>query len=122
MAGIPGRGGQNRLTVDEHRQRGTLRPARHLTVIASQPAATATEGEKTAALKGLSAAARTLAHKVLAQYSGWDAAGLQTLRSYALSVERLRALESAGGTTPALEREVKINLQLLRALNLEAAR
>jgi len=123
MAGLPGRGGQNRLSIDELQRRGTLRPGRHLSIKPSLPApAAASEADRAAALKGLSPSARALAEKVLEQFHGWDEAGLRTLRSYALSCERLQTLERAGDSTPTLERELKMNLQCLRALNLEASR
>jgi len=123
MAAILGRGGQNRVSIEEHRRRGTLRPARHVAAKPLKPAAAkAGDDERAAALRGLSPSARVLGRKVLGQFTGWDAAGLRTLRSYVLSCERLQKLERDGETTPALEREVKVSLQLLRALNLEVLR
>lgn len=122
MAGILGRGGQNAVSIEEHQRRGTLRPARHLAARVTPAAPVCSDGDKAAALRGLNPSARALARQVLRQFSGWDAAGLRTLRSYALSCERLETLERDGATTPALEREIKCNLQLLRALNLEVLR
>jgi hypothetical protein len=69
---------------------------------------------------GLSPEARRLADQLLDTFEGWDPAALNTLRTYVLSCERLEQLQAAG-VSPALHREVRINLLLLRALNFERA-
>ncbi len=56
-------------------------------------------------------------------YSGWDAASLTALRSYALSCERLHLLEQTpAGNSREIRAEIRANLALLKALNLEIAR
>jgi hypothetical protein len=124
MAGAVGRsGGQNRVPVAAHVARGTFRPARHAGRTDPAPPAPLSEIDRRRTLAGLPADARRLAADVLAAYSGWDGASLATLRSYALSMHRLRALErSRDADTRALHREVRHALALLKALNLEAAR
>jgi hypothetical protein len=59
--------------------------------------------------------------QLLDTFEGWDAASLATLRAYVLSSERAEALQAAGDIK-ALHRELRINVQLLKALNLEAGR
>lgn len=123
MAGVPGRsGGQNRLSVEEHERRGTLRPARHLKPV-PPPAAPVGAADRRRTLRGLSPTARRIASQLLAAFDGWDVSTLETLRAYALSCDRLEAMQTAT-TAPgtALYRELRINLQLQRALNLEQER
>lgn len=121
MAGTAGRsGGANRLPIEQHELRGTLRPARHLTPAPPRPEVI-TVADRRRALRGLDPAARRIAAGLLARFGGWDEAALATLRTYALSCARVSALEHAAGADGrALHREIRINLNLLRALNLEA--
>ena len=129
MAGIPGRsGGRNRLSIEEHELRGTLRPSRHLAHHFPNPASTLkppapvlSTSDRRRALLGLSVPARRQAAQLLDDYEGWDAATLATLRAYVLSSERVEALQAASDTK-TLHRELRINLQLLKALNLERGR
>jgi len=118
MSGVAGRsGGHNRLSVEQHVFRGTFVPSRH----GRRPEPTTgpvSAADRRRTLKGLSPAARRLAAALLETFEGWDVAALQTLRSYALSCDRLAALEAAGASS-ALYREVRANLALLAALHLE---
>ena len=119
MAGLPGRsGGWNRLTVEEHQLRGTYRPDRHGP--REVPALdTYSAQDRRPLLAGLPKGGRRLAVALLEAFSGWDAASLATLRSYALSCARLAALETAADAdTRELHREVRTNLGLLKALEL----
>ena len=65
MAGMPGRsGGHNRLSIQQHRMRGTLKPSRHLPAPPSEPA---TSWEPTAAQRAeLGDTGRALVDCVLA--------------------------------------------------------
>lgn len=121
MAGVPGRsGGWNRLSADEHVIRGTFRRDRHA-AIDDRPAAPTSAADRRRTLQGLNPEARRMAAALVDTYEGWDAAALTTLRAYALSCERLAVLQAAAGEdTRALHREIRSNLALLRALNLEA--
>jgi hypothetical protein len=121
MAGVPGRsGGHNRLPVEAHILRGTFRPDRHGARL-QQPSAPISAADRQRTLRGLSSTARRLATALLDNYDNWDAASLETLRQYVLSCDRLRALEQAS-VTSMLYRELRANLGLLKALNLEAER
>jgi len=121
VAGVRGRsGGANRLPIEQHELRGTLRPARHLAPAPLRPEAI-TVADRRRALRGLNPVARRIAAGLVSRYGGWDEAALATLRSYALSCARAQALEhAAGADSRALHREIRINLGLLKALNLEA--
>ena len=123
MPGTPGySGGANRKSVEEHLLHGTFKPSRHLKPAPSAPVPVAS-ADRRRTLRGLKDTARRIAASLLDDYGGWDAAGLQTIRAYALSCERLEALQTAAVVDePALHREVRANVQLLRALNLERAR
>jgi hypothetical protein len=72
-------------------------------------------------LKGLSAEPRRIAVALLDSHVPWNAASLETLRAYALSCERLERLQAAdqGDLNRGLHREVRANLALLKALELE---
>ena len=122
MAGVPGRsGGANKKSVEEHILAGTFRRDRHGPSTAPAAPVSATDRRRT--LQGLSPVARRLAVQLLEGFTGWDASSLTTLRAYVLSCERLEALQSTSTTdSNDLAREVRMNLGLLRALNLEAGR
>ena len=122
MAGVPGRsGGHNRKSAEEHILAGTFRRDRH--GASTAPAAPVSETDRRRTLQGLTPGARRLAAQLLEGFTGWDGSSLQTLRAYVLSCERLEALQSNSATdSQDLAREVRINLGLLRALNLEAGR
>jgi hypothetical protein len=119
MAGVPGRsGGHNRKSVEHHVLLGTFRKDRHAGRVADVLPVSPTDRRRT--LQGLTPGARRLAGQMLEQFAGWDASALVTLRAYALSCERLEALQSDGDTDGRdLAREVRMNLGLLRGLNLE---
>jgi hypothetical protein len=71
-------------------------------------------------LAGLAAGPRRIALSLLDAYGPWNAASLETLRAYALSCERLERLQAASADdTRAVHREVRCNLALLKALELE---
>jgi len=120
MAGRPGRsGGWNALSLEHHIQAGTVRPARHLKPAPPPPPALGSAGRRLA-LRGLGRLARRVAVGLLAQFDGWDEASLMTLRSYALSCERLEALQTDPKTpSTTLAREVRSNLALLRELGIQ---
>ncbi len=61
-----------------------------------------------------------MASQLLERFNGWDPAGLETLRNYSLSGQRLRALQAEAVTDPAdVQREARCNLALLSALELD---
>jgi hypothetical protein len=124
MSGTPGHGGSNRLSLEAHRLRGTYKPSRHEGRTDPEPAAVSPAARRRT-VDGLGPEAHRLVGALLRSYSGWDAATLTTLRSFALSCDRLRQLEQAH--TPAsdsreLYREIRANVMLLKMLNLEVAR
>jgi hypothetical protein len=122
MAGVPMRsGGHNRKSVEAHVLSGTFRKDRHAApTVDTRPVSPAVRRRT---LQGLTPGARRLAGQLLEAFAGWDPSSLTTLRAYALSCERLEALQAAGNPdSHAVAREVRINLGLLRALNLEVAR
>jgi hypothetical protein len=120
MAGKPGRsGGHNRLSGEVHALRGTYRENLHGRPLDAAPAPVSA-ADRRRVLAGLDPEPRRIATALLEQYEGWDAAALHTLRSYVLSCARLAPLQGApGAATPALSRETRLNLQLLKALNLD---
>ena len=122
MSGTRGHsGGHNKKSVEEHILNGTFRRDRH--GASTAPAAPVSETDRRRTLEGLSPVARRLAVQLLEAFTGWDASCLHTLRAYVLSCERLEALQSTSTTdSQDLAREVRVNLGLLRALNLEAGR
>jgi hypothetical protein len=120
MAGMPGRsGGSNAISLEEHRLRGTFRPSRHASRL-ERTAEAISPAERRRTLRGLTPEARHIAARLLDQFGSWDEASLRALRAYAESCVRLEALQRApGDDTRALHREVRANVLLLRALNLE---
>lgn len=118
MGGV-GSGGANRLPIEEHLARGTFRPARHLAQVKpAAPVAAVTVAERRAVLKGLGHTGRKMASRLLDDYGDWDAAGLHTLRQYAISCDRL------GDKLDESERhrELRANLALLRSMHLDSPR
>ena len=115
-----------RAGITRNRFKSTSKRARFgVTVTALQrlPLVPVSEADRRRTLQGLSPGARRLAVQLLDGFTGWDASSLQTLRAYVLSCERLEALQSTSTTdSNDLAREVRVNLGLLRALNLEAGR
>ena len=69
-------------------------------------------------MKGLPVECRRVAGALLDAYGPWNAAHLQILRSFVLSIERVRLLEATGPANE-LHREMRCCLALLTALNLE---
>ena len=119
MAGLPGRsGGWNRLTSEQHQLRGTYRPDRHAPP-KEPPKDSYTPADRRRLLAGLPPEGRRIAISLLKKFTGWDAASLETLRSYVLSCSRLAALQAAAGTdTREIHREIRAQLALLKALEL----
>ena len=79
-----------------------------------------TEAERRLVLDGLDGHAERIAAGLLNQFSGWTVDGLETLRCYATSCARLRALELNPDVDPvSLHRELRGCLQLRAALKLE---
>jgi hypothetical protein len=105
---------------------GSFRPDRHSHLLERASGATPASPARVstwlrrAALRGLSRTARRIAVSLLESYGDWDGAAVETLRQYALSCERLEALQASTETdVRTLHRETRINLQLLKALDLE---
>jgi hypothetical protein len=120
MSGTPGHsGGANRKTADEHRWDATYRPDRAGGYAAPSVATPVSAADRRRTLHGLPAEARRLALRLLTGFTGWDAAGLVTLRSYALAVDRLRQLEAdAAADFREVRAETRRVLALLKMLNL----
>jgi hypothetical protein len=55
---------------------------------------------------------------MLDEFADWTTPKLEVLRSYSLSCARVESLQH-GDDTRALHRELRANLNLLKALNLE---
>ena len=113
-----GSGGANRLPVELHLARGTYRQDRHAAALAAQqrPSTPVSRADRRAVLAGLGKAGRKVATRLLDDFSDWDVSGLHTLRQYAISCDRLDALQH---DDDARRREARLNLQLLQALHLE---
>ena len=111
------------LTLEQLLERKTFRPHRHDHLLTLPPAIPpVTGGERRRVLANLSPDARRLASALLDSYGPWSAASLTTLRAYALSCERLEALQQQAGDAEhsrAVHREVRCGLALLKALELE---
>jgi hypothetical protein len=121
MAGVPNRsGGRNRRSLDELVLGGTYRPDRHRHLTeAPSPALGLSASDRRRTLAGLVGPARKLALRLLGEYSGWSPTKLEVLRNYVLSCARLERMQSAAGDDlRELHREVRCNLNLLRALDL----
>ena len=122
MGGV-GSGGHNRLTIEEHKRRGTYRyqdrdRERAEAVASARRVEPVSVADRRRVLKGLSREARRLAASLMADFGYWDGAALVTLRSYCLSCERLSALES-GGPSRELRAEARLNIALRKALALD---
>ena len=116
-----GSGGHNRKSVEQHVRDGTYRRDRH--AVFTTPAAPISAADRRRTLQGLPPGARRLAAELLEQFSGWDGSSLVTLRSYCVSCDRLEALQAVSTTdSHDLAREVRVNISLLKALNLETNR
>jgi hypothetical protein len=126
MSGVAGRsGGHNKLPAEAHLLRGTFRPDRHAGAPSTE-ADRVSDAERRRALRGLSTTGRRQVTALLAEFEGWDSSSLSTLRAYALSCERLEQLQAAvrrrKEVKSMLYKEIRANLQLLKALALESAR
>ena len=123
MAGMPGRsGGHNRLPIEILKRRGTYRPSRHGALTSAPPDAVPplSEADRRRTLRNLPPAARRVASDLLEAYQGWDASSLEVLRNYAQSCARLSTLHQAEPDLRAIYREMRCNLALLKALDLES--
>jgi hypothetical protein len=119
MAGTARSGGQNRKSVQQHLEDGTFRPSRH-SHAPQPPPSPVSAADRRAVLQGLEGVARRVAVGTLSRYEGWCAATLAVLRAYALSCQRVEALQMAKEpATGLLHQELRSNLALLRELNLE---
>lgn len=122
MSGTKGHsGGANRLSIAEHLERGTLRPHRHLQPIPA-PLPPLSVADRRRTLKGLPPTAHRIARGLLDTFDGWQIASLETLRAYSLSCARLELLQDTPTPGAEIYRELRANLSLLTALNLEATR
>lgn len=121
MAGTPNHsGGSNRLSLEAHRLRGSYRADRHARLTEAPPLTGLSARDRRRTLTGLDGTARRLALRLLAEYGGWHAAKLEVLRNFALSSARLETLQAQQTDDPrGLHREIRANLSLLKALNLE---
>jgi hypothetical protein len=123
MAGVAKKsGGHNRLSLEEHQLRDTYRADRHAHLIPTPPVLPVARADRRRVLKGLSAGPRRIAVALLDSHGPWNAASLETLRAYALSCERLEQLQavaSADDHGRPVHREIRANLALLKALELE---
>jgi hypothetical protein len=121
LAGVPGRsGGHNRVSLEAHLLRGSFRPDRHAGLMEAPPPRRLSAADRRRTLAGLEGTARRLVLHLLAEYGGWHAAKLEVLRNFALSSARLEALqETPSDDARGLHREIRANLNLLKALNLE---
>jgi hypothetical protein len=121
MAGVANRsGGCNKLSLEEHLARRTFRPARHAHLQPASSVPPVPRADRRRVLKGLSTEPRRIAASLLDSHGPWHAASLETLRSYVLSCARLQRLQQAeGNDTRALHKEIRINLQLQKSLELE---
>src|SRR5687767_6536398 len=123
MAGIPGRsGGKNKKSVEELALTGRLRMDRHAGRASQAGAATVPEAVAAATCRGLPTGARRIVRALLAEFSTWDSSALETLRTYAISCDRLRQLEIDSSHIGEWRKEAELNLRLVRALGLEAVR
>lgn len=115
MAGVRGKsGGHNALSLADHLHRGTFRADRHLPKSASSPQPLSPE-DRRRTLHGLTPAERRIVERLLEAYEDWDAGSLLLLRHFARSTARLEELTDDGER----RRELRVNVMLLRALNLE---
>ncbi|MBA2305738.1 MAG: hypothetical protein H0W08_24325 [Acidobacteria bacterium] len=122
MAGTPGRsGGGNRLSTEQHLLAGTFRRDRHLQPIPA-PLPPLSMPDRRRTLQGLPPTAHRIAKGLLDNFDGWSPAALAVCRSYGLSCERLERLEklqSDPDDLRLLHAEIRTNLSLLKALDLE---
>src|SRR5687767_13943103 len=118
MAGRPGRsGGHNAISLEEHVARGTFSATRHGHLKPRSTPVPVSLADRRRVLRSLPAEGHELAKRVMDAYGNWDPASLEILPSYCLSCLRLRHLEQAGPLKDA-HREARLNLQLLKAMNL----
>jgi hypothetical protein len=123
--------GPEPLSADEHKRRGTYQRCRHEGDVTERedaydrngdridPARVVSDADRTRVLRGLPATAKRIADGLLELYWDFDVAALGTLRSYALSCDRLARLEDAKRPdVAAIHAETEINLALLAALKL----
>jgi hypothetical protein len=119
MAGTPGHGGQNKLSLATHRARNTYQPHRHGGPSAPPPVPVS-RADRRRVLVDLDPEGRKVAAAILDRFGDWNAGALRTLRSYCLSCQRLTALERASSDDPrALHRELRANMHLWKTLGLE---
>lgn len=135
------RGGQNRISIAEHLQRVTYRPARHrqrlqreqrVSVPGAQRYDTNDEpidetqcvsiAARARFLRGMPRVARGIAEGLLDEFWDWPAPALAMLKSLALTHERIARLEKAKRPDRrALRVETLTAQRLRRALKLEGA-
>jgi hypothetical protein len=88
--------------------------------VVPMPTQTAVDDDaKHETLSGLHGVAREVASRMLAELYGWNATSLRTLRAYALSTARLEKLQREQAPSMDLYREIRANLKLLAALDIE---
>ncbi len=69
-----GSGGLNRLSVQEHRARGTFKAHRHGHLTVAPPALDVSPADRRRVLAGLNPSARRLAVQLLERFTGWTPA------------------------------------------------
>jgi hypothetical protein len=105
VSGRPGRsGGWNKLSLEEHRQRGT-KPRYSpkvlpLTKLATAPVL-APEAVPDGLLDGLVGPGRVFVEATFAHYSGWTPASLVVLREAGKVIDDLESLRGTRGERPA---------------------
>jgi hypothetical protein len=118
VSGRKGRsGGSNRISIDQHRLRGTYprhAPARAgaLTVTA---AARVGDQLPSALIDGLADRGRAFVCDCFSSHSGWNAASMTLLHEAGVVIDSLESLRGTRGERPAQ----RTLLQLLNALRLE---
>lgn len=121
MGGV-GSGGHNRLSIEEHKLRGTYRYQDRDRD--GTPEGRSVEWVSPAmrrrALRGLPPEARRAAADILDSFGNWDLGSVATLRSYVLCLGRVAALEAAGAGKE-LHAEARLALALRRGLGLEGS-
>ena len=119
MAGTPGRSGGPRRRSARERDKGAL----HWTPGIMPASASLTKAGRRRLLADLDPVAKAAALGILAAFAIDDAA-IPTVRSWAQSCSRLAVLETDAtkAARGEIHKEARINVLLLRALNLEAQR
>jgi len=96
MAGIPGIGGQNRVSADAHRLAGTWRPDRHGVPAGGELVTLLSAADRARAVLGLAPDEQHHAEAILDGYEV-DAVDLPLVRAYVRAIAALERLQSTNG-------------------------